>query len=584
MSSGTRTSPHKKERGEVVRALKSFARIWNDGLGFPNYYDLERALDIPFKGIIKKARTYQGIAHTYPEYGLPALVLRNNSDGRVIPVPRDVLESLEPFRIDPSELKNARGFVATAAQFGAPLNTHVWKALQHYVDYRGYVVVVLPIKYGRIKKHKQKITATFPDALKGRVLFEGYTLRRHELTLNPMRLRPTLETFLTPRVQQTGGALSQVFAAPRFELLHLPRIGRKYPKAVMTTGAVTHPTYVVDTLGQQDRTGELATEEHAFGAVVIELAEHGTFHFRQLVANKRGEFYDVDKDHGAVLFSPEGHQPSPHSVEALICGDWHTGKTDPTVRNVTFEDEHGIVQTLHPKHVVLHDFIDCDSVSKWEEKQATRRGFKGPVGWDSLYDELRAGIDELAWMQARYAGTLHVVASNHNEYVAEFIESLRWTKDNANLYIGAMLYKVMVDDLRTRHGSLAKHEARAIDPVVWWFRTHAPFVRAHERQDSLLLPKRKKNASLLSMHGDKGPGGKETRSTKAFRAMNINVVLGHNHSATITGPVWRVGTSTPRMQFYVEQPSTNWTNTHCVIFENGQRQLINIVNGCWHGM
>jgi hypothetical protein len=68
-----------------------------------------------------------------------------------------------------------------------------------------------------------------------------------------------------------------------------------------------------------------------------------------------------------------------------------------------------------------------------------------------------------------------------------------------------------------------------------------------------------------------------------FKKWNRRVILGHNHSALILGPVWRVGTSTPLIQFYVQNPKTDWSQTHCVIFASGQRQLINFVKGEWHG-
>jgi hypothetical protein len=45
----------------------------------------------------------------------------------------------------------------------------------------------------------------------------------------------------------------------------------------------------------------------------------------------------------------------------------------------------------------------------------------------------------------------------------------------------------------------------------------------------------------------------------------------------------RVGTSTKLMKHYVEGPATNWTNTHGVVFENGQVMLLNIINARWHG-
>ena len=117
---------------------------------------------------------------------------------------------------------------------------------------------------------------------------------------------------------------------------------------------------------------------------------------------------------------------------------------------------------------------------------------------------------------------------------------------------------------------------RAADPVALYFREEAPFVDALERQDTRIV-----NGILCSMHGDIGLAGTHTRGMKEFLKLSHRVTLGHNHSSTIRDMVWRVGTSTPLIQHYVEGPATNWTNTHQVIFENGQRQNINFIYGKW---
>lgn len=132
-------------------------------------------------------------------------------------------------------------------------------------------------------------------------------------------------------------------------------------------------------------------------------------------------------------------------------------------------------------------------------------------------------------------------------------------------------------------GVIRQMEAFAIDPVVAHFRKHMPGVNAMERQDTLILPVGHPKGTLCSMHGDKGPRGAPSRSTRDFAKFNHRVILGHNHTGLIWGPIWRVGTSTPLTQHYVSNPETSWTNTHCVIFANGQRMLVNIIKGQWHG-
>jgi hypothetical protein len=453
----------------------------------------------------------------------------------------------------------------------------------NYGQHRNYPVVVMPIKYGPVRTVYQeglrRLTATFPDELKGRLIFEDVFLANGRLQLNVARFRPTLERVLTDRVCEMGGVVSQIFAGSRLELEHRPRLGYHYPKAIMTTGAVTHPSYPTDNLGQMDRTGEVAVEEHQYAAIVVEF-ERDVFHFRQLLSNKRGEFYDIHpKDGGAYYYSSTGYEHQPDAVSALVLGDWHTGKTDKVVREVTFTD---MVPTLSPNDIVLHDFADCESVNFFDDSVASRRAHKAEKGWSSLEWELNLGINELKWMREYTSATLHIVAANHNGYISDYVERLKWRFEDENLYIGAKLFVMLVDDLRERDPEMSQAEQG--DAVQLWIRSHnLDGVEAHSRKDELLLPKGYKRPVLVSMHGDIGLGGKHTRSMKAFRQMNARMMIGHTHSGAIFGPIWRVGVSTPRTQSYVATPATNWTNTHGVIFKNGQRQLLNIVKGGWHG-
>ncbi len=575
--------PDKDEKFE--QTLKDFAKIWNNARSYPANYDLERVLGCKIGKIRKKTHKYRKYCTENPKKHMPELIWRKSITGGVIPVPEGVIRQLDPFRVDIKKLKDAKGVVVVSAQFGAALNKSFWESLKQYVEFRGYMLVVMPIKYGPIKTSNEngvrKLTSLFPEELKGYMIFDDVSLCHGSLNLNTARMRPTLVRFLTDQVCLMGGQVSQIFAAPKLELEHRPRIGHSLPKAIMTTGSVTYPNYSVDNLGQQDRTGEIAVSEHTFSAIVVEFSKK-LFHFRQLHANKRGEFYDIDYSNGgALFFTSTGVERRPDDVDSIVLGDWHTGKTCPVVRKTTF-GKGGLVKTTKPNNIVIHDFVDCDSVSHWEKNQSARRAFKAPLGWDSLEKELQAAVKELEWMHSKTQAKLHIIASNHNEYVTEYIETMRWVKDDANLDVGARLYTVMVEDLKKR--APVKVQAKPIDPVVWWFRTYTPFAKSYERQDALVLPKGMgKKGILCSLHGDKGIRGGRTRSTAEFQKINQRTTLGHNHSAIIQGSVWRVGTSTPRMQFYVEVPETNWTNTHLVIFANGQRQLVSIVKGGWYG-
>ncbi len=576
-----------------AQKMRKFAEIYNNFKMCPLSHDLIRVLfpgkqvKDPQRLLRRSVEQYRKFREEHKSEHLPELIIRANKDGRWIGVPPGVMEQLAEYRIDTKKVQRAKGVIVTAAQFGAVLNTEVWQSLKRYAAHRGYELVVLPIKYGPVMTVYQKetaervLTSTFDEALKGHMLFEDLKLAGGALNLNVLRLRPTLDKFLTDRVCERGGNASQIYAAPKLELEHRPRLMHDYPKAIMTTGAVTHPDYNVDNLGQQDRAGELAAAEHTYAGILVEFSSKKTFHFRQLLASKEGEVFDIEPIHGgAVRVTPKSIEHDPDGVDAAYLGDWHTEKTHPDVREVTFGE---MLPVLRPKNIILGDFFDGNSISHWDEKQASRRSYKAQARHDSVEDELNAGVREVEWMRGRMPGAkIHIIAANHNEFLREYIESMRWTKDAINVRVCAHLFAALQDDLAERGPE--KFAISPMDPVNWWINKHAPFVVTHSRRSDLLLPESPDSKKILvTLHGDIGPRGQKAGSMRAFRKWNQWIIVGHDHSAAIEGPVWRVGTSGHLTEHYVSGPRTNWTHTHAIIFRNGQRQLLNIVNGAWHG-
>lgn len=558
---------------KLTEKFLRLAKVWNDVRTYPANYDIERALNLKMRTIRQHVEQYRDHIRDNPDCGLPELIHRDRRGGHIA-VPESVQKQLDEFRFDPDDLVGKAGIIVTAAQYGAPLNNWAWKALKRYAEYRNFPLAVLPIKYGPVKTVYQKeigerrLASTFPDELKGHIVLDDLECAKGHLRLSTARLRPTLQRFLTDEICEIGGNRSVIFGAPKLELEHRPRIGRSYPKAIMTTGAVSHPNYQVDNIGQQDRTGLLASKNHCYAAIVVEFDKEG-FHFRQLHMNKRGEFYDFTKE-GVIYTTPAKLEVVEEAVEALVLGDWHTGKTDKTVRKVTVNK---MLPFFKPKKLVLHDFFDGDSISHHGVHETSRSAYMGELQWNSLEQELDAAVNELRYIKSCTAAELVLVSSNHPEFVAEYVNSMRWTKEKANMKIGAKLFLMMVEDLERRKP--AKVDSRATDPVILWFREKCPWATMVERKQSYQVA-----GVLVSLHGDIGTRGANTRSLAEYRKMNTRAIFGHNHSATILGGnLWRVGVSTPRMQFYVQNPTTNWTNTHAIVYKNGQIQLVNIIKG-----
>jgi hypothetical protein len=60
----------------------------------------------------------------------------------------------------------------------------------------------------------------------------------------------------------------------------------------------------------------------------------------------------------------------------------------------------------------------------------------------------------------------------------------------------------------------------------------------------------------------------------------VKTIIGHSHSPGIDGGCYQTGTSTPLRLDYNKGPSS-WLNCHCVLYANGKRSLLPIIDGEW---
>jgi len=84
----------------------------------------------------------------------------------------------------------------------------------------------------------------------------------------------------------------------------------------------------------------------------------------------------------------------------------------------------------------------------------------------------------------------------------------------------------------------------------------------------------------LNCHGDRGSNGSKG-NIKNMEMSYGNCVTAHSHSAQILRNAWCVGTSTHLKLPYNEGSASSWTQSSCLIYGNGQRQLIHVINGNW---
>ena len=83
----------------------------------------------------------------------------------------------------------------------------------------------------------------------------------------------------------------------------------------------------------------------------------------------------------------------------------------------------------------------------------------------------------------------------------------------------------------------------------------------------------------LSMHGDKGLNGGRG-SLLSLSKIGVKSIIGHSHTPGIREGCIQVGTSSVLRRDWNDGPSS-WMHTHCLVYPNGKRTLINMIGGEW---
>lgn len=486
----------------------------------------------------------------------------------------DAMESIEKAR---ARIMAAKKLVVTAAQYGAEVNTEALASLKAYAKKIGALVVVMPIRYGKVHIYNKDLDEFQLSKELSTIITEDPEIlvlpvdRNHpnenlfpfgeHVVLNAMRITPTRKKPLTA-LDASEGTLSQIVASPKMHFAPVPVSSERetMPKVHHSTGSITYPDY------DEHVAGIKAAEVHCFGGLVVERDRKDHFHIRQLLANDQGEFYDIDGTfYAAGKITPLRKKES--AVDALVLGDYHNVLTDPVARAAVF-GKGGQIDVLRPKYVVLHDFFDGWSISHHHDKNGMMRQRKSDTGSNRLAWELNAAIIELRWMISQYPDVQFVmVSSNHNEHLDRYLLEKRFQNEPHNARIGNELFWMCVDNPDKSAFQLYV-ESRLDSQEV----SHIRFL---QRDDDFII-----HGIDLSLHGDVGPKGARGSAVNIDR-IGHRSIIGHSHCPCILDKCWQVGLMAYLRLEYNSGPS-DWMHTNGIVYKNGQRQLVNLIAGQWH--
>lgn len=446
-------------------------------------------------------------------------------------------------------------YVITSCQNNATVNEEFLDSLQNYCERKNARLLVVPIIYRANDHHEIKYN------IQERI---NYTLVTHKMKIHSEVFIMGSFNFLPTSVNPLQGldSLSKgdtlIVPSPQLRMRSMAVSSNRHPAILHTTGACSNPEYT------NTKVGEKALFNHSYSAVLIEIDTDNDFHIRVLSSDIDGIFNDIGTN-----YYPDGSVKNENPI-ALVTGDEHAIFACPDVEMATYSGENSIVKTLQPQYVVRGDVLDCFAVNHHTRKDTLKNIGKNLFGLNRIEDELKTTVEYIR--RTSQCGNFEniLVASNHNDHLTEWMSHIDIKQEpwNAKIYFWLMYHTVASMkqcDTGVTHENPFKIYCESID---------LENTRFLGRDESFRIADVE-----LSIHGDKGASG-QRGSIAGFSNLADKVVVGHSHTPGIIGGAYQVGTSSRLKLDYTSGPSS-WLNCHCLVYGNGKRQLINVINGKW---
>lgn len=453
----------------------------------------------------------------------------------------------------------AKRVVVTAAQNATPINREFFATLLSYCKVRRAQLIVIPYRYKNptsMWSQQAENDDWWAPELAPYLLDRRVQLNPNLILLADIKTQPTASTPLQG-FETVTGASSAVVGHPKLALKTVPTPQSKMAKILTTTGAVTAKNYI------SSKAGKKAEHHHTFGACVLELSGK-RFHLRQLNATRDGSFCDLN-------FEYSGSTVREVRAEALVMGDTHAEFADPAVIRATFEGASSIVAVLKPKTLVWHDLHDFYSRNHHHRGEI----FINFVKHHQRKDNVRRGLEETFALVDRVTpkdATNVFVPSNHPDALARWVKETDPRTDLENCVFWAETFTAM-----TSGAKWTEVGARTIDPFAYWGK------RMLKTADRARFPSRGEAVVIkgidVNHHGDAGANGSKG-TLRGFARIGVKSITGHSHTPGIEEGAYQVGHNSYGHLEYQRGPSS-WLPADCVIYANGKRSLLFIIDGEW---
>ncbi len=455
-----------------------------------------------------------------------------------------------------SNIKKHRRFVITSAQNNTDIDENFLKSLEMYCEFNNAALMIIPVRY-RVQV-SEKDLYSYPEEIEEYLFENNIQLHPNLKVMGQLKIVATAEFPLTGLNPLSKGD-SLVIGHNQLQMTTLPVQQNDFPVILTTTGTISKENYSISKQGMK------AEFNHSNSAVVIEI-DNEIFHLRHLNFDGEG-FYDFER-----YYSSEGMSVLRNSIEGIVLGDEHVIFMSEGVKEATFGKDNSIIACLKPKYIIRHDVIDSYAISHHHKNNIFTKYAKWKSGKNDIRQELTEVMKHIEDTTPLYSETW-IVPSNHIDHLTRWLNECDPKKEPWNALI---YHQLMVEMLKRTE--MADSMATYPDPfeifAQHYFKGKSTNIKFLSRRES------KKLFDIeVACHGDKGTNG-SYGSRLQYSQLPAKVIIGHSHSPGIEKGAYQVGTSSNLKLEYNLGPSS-WLNTHCIVYKNGKRQLVNIIKGKW---
>ncbi len=456
--------------------------------------------------------------------------------------------------IEDPELQAYKTFVITTVQNDTPVNAHFYENLKFYCKRHGAKLLVLPVRY------KMKSSSVF-NVEQQHLYIRNAQINKNIKIMGLLNILPTIVSPLAG-IDSISKGCSMIVPHNQLALKSLPTL-EGHPAVMYTPGSLS----LAKSCYPNDKTGQKALLNHSNSALVVSITDEEKFTIRVLNCDKTGGFSDIDGDYQYAGFKRRDY------VEALVLGDEHAYVHDPEAKKAVFTNKDSIVNVLNPRQIVRHDIFDTFSGNHHEYDDHLLRAGKAMSGTNVLEKELMHFAQYLEETTYPNRKTV-IVGSNHNEHLYKYISNTNNFRDVQNARVCHFLSYHLLDSME--HTPVGP----SFDsPLKLWLENwkHGKDIK------NIHFLGRVSSYKIMdvevSMHGDVGANGSRG-SPQAHSRLPVKTITGHTHTPSITLGNWTNGMLCYTKLGYNKGPSS-WMQTVTVIYPNGKRQMIFILNGRW---